>query len=1091
MNLLYIEDNPVDTDLARRTLGGQDDIALTLVGGCQEALTALAQQTFNAVLCDLRLPDGSGLELLAWIRQHQPTTAVVLVTGSGDQHSAVAALKAGADDYLIKQGDYLAQLAPTLQNAVARRSLQCRGAPPLRILYAEPHRADVDLARRYLAAHAPHLHLDSVSNGRQLLERLPAGPDDPCAYDVVLLDYRLPGLDAIDLAKIIRTERRLDLPLVLVTGQGSEEVAALALRSGFTEFISKHPHYLPELALVLEKSYHQVAGERERAALAATSAQLAHLLASSPTILYSFRLDPESGEAPTVSSNITRLLGYPPEAVQAPHWWRDHVHPEDRERVIAARAELLQQDRLVCIYRFHDRDGQPHWIRDEQRLLRDAGGTPREVAGAWIDITGQRLAEERLRLDDSIFAATHDGVMITDRHGTIQRVNRATCQITGYSEAELLGNSPSLLRSGRHDSAFYQALWQQLLSAGRWDGEVWNRRKNGEVYPQRLSIRTIRDQEGAIQHIISVATDLTQIHQSQSELERLAHYDPMTKLPNRLLLQSRLDHSIEQARRQRGRVCLMIVDLDRFKAVNESLGHPAGDELLLLFSQRIGTQLRGADTLGRLSSDEFAVLLDDVDAYQAAEVATKILGLLDAPFALSGGHQVFMHASIGISLYPSDGDQGEELLRDAYAALHSLKTEGGGSYRFYTASMNADTLRTVELEGALRQAAQRGELVLIYQPKVSLSSGQIVSAEALLRWRRGDSLVPPDDFIPLAERTGLIIAIGAWVVDEACRQIRAWRDQGLGDIPVAVNVSARQLRSSALPQVVEQALLRHRVAPALLQLELTESMLMEDPESAIRLLTELHTLGVEIALDDFGTGYSSLAYLQRLPIDCLKIDRSFVNAIVEDPSAAAIAASIIALARRLQLKVVAEGVETEGQANFLRTQRCDLLQGFLFSRPLPAADFGAAVQEGRSLNLPTPSQGERALLVVDDEAEIRRALQRLLRGKGYRVYEAADGHQALQLLAAHPVQVILSDQRMPGMSGTELMGHVKHLYPDTVRMVFSGYAELASVVEAVNQGALYKFLFKPWDNDHLLYQIRDAFDYHEAVLRPRVAAKEG
>jgi len=1093
MKLLYVEDNDVDADLTRRALTTQlAETELSIVQGLGDARDALQRQPFDIVLCDLRLPDGSGLELLAWVREQALPLAVVMVTGSGDHQSAVAALKAGADDYLIKHGDYLQQLPNTLHHALARRRRQrTRETRPLQILYAEHSPFDIDLTRRYLADHAPHLRLDSVCDGHALLARLPKDPASPCAYDVVLLDYRLPGLDALDLAKILREERGLDLPLVLITGQGSEESAALALRMGVTEYVTKHPHYLPELVLVLEKSYYQVAGERERAALAATSAQLNHLLESSPTILYTLRFSAGQAHAVSVSSNITRLLGYPRDAVLARGWWRARIHPDDRDRVAAARHQLLEQDRLVRVYRFRDHNDKLHWIRDEQRLLRDGDGQPLEIAGAWNDITGQRLAEERLRLDDTIFAATHDGVLITDRLGTIERVNQAICEITGYSEAELLGSTPKLLRSKRHDTAFYGALWQQLLAAGRWDGEIWNRRKNGEVYPQRLSIRAILDEAGEPQHFISVATDLTQIHRSQSELEHLAHYDPLTDLPNRLLLQSRLDHALEQAQRQANNVSLMIVDLDRFKMINESLGHPAGDELLLLFGSRVRKSLRGEDTLARLSGDEFAILLQDVHGHHAAaEVASKVLQLLTTPFTLLGDREVFMHASIGISLYPTDGEESEELLRDAYAALHSLKIEGGGGYRFYTTSMNVDALRTMELEAALRRAESRGELVLYYQPKANLSSGHIAGAEALLRWRRGNTLVPPNDFIPIAERTGLIVSIGAWVIDEACRQIRAWQDAGLGEVKVAVNVSARQLRDDDLVRVVSEALRCHRVAPALLELELTESMLMEDPEAAVTMLQALHAIGLQITLDDFGTGYSSLAYLQRFPIDNLKIDRSFVEAMVQDPGAAAIATSIIVLARRLQLKVVAEGVETEAQLNFLRSQRCDLMQGFLFSRPLPADEFAISLQEGRMLRLPTPPARGRGLLIVDDEASIRSAVRRLLRGEGYTIYEAAGGSQALRQLAEYPIQVILTDQRMPGMSGTELMGHIKSLYPDSVRMLFSGYAELETVVEAVNQGALFKILFKPWDDEQLLQQIRDAFDYHEAVIKPRVAAAD-
>ena len=1094
MRILYIEEHRVETDSTRHTLAAHlaahlAEAELSIVGGPQDAIAALQTRPFEAVLCDLHRPEGSGLALLAGIRRQAPTATLILLLDPGDPPSAEAALQAGADAYLIKQGDYLCRLATTLRHAGARRN-HARHARPLQIIYAETEGVEIERTRRYLADHAPHLRLDGVAHGDQLLARLPTDAEHPCRYAVVLLDDRLAGPGALELAGIIRDQRHLDIPLVLITDAGGAELAARALRLGITEYVTRHQHYLPELVLRLEKSYHRVRVARAHRALATAHDRLTHLLEASPILLYTLRYEQGRPRAVSTSANLSALLGYRPEDPLRADWWVEGIHPDDRERVKAAQPQLLTRGRLVTRYRFHDAAGAVHWIRDEQRLLRDERGNPAEIAGAWSDITGHCLAAPRRQLDDNLFAVTRDGVLITDPHGRIERVNRALCRITGYAEPELLGQTPKVLRSGRHDTAFYGALWQRLLAEGDWDGEIWNRRRSGDIYPQRLSIRAIRDAAGVIRHFIGVATDLTQSHRSRTELEHLAHYDSLTDLPNRLMLQSRLDQALALAHRQQHSLGLMIVDLHRFNTINENLGHPAGDELLRQFGRRMRRQLREEDTLARLSGDEFAILLHRVDGHHAAaEVAGKVLEWLDAPFTLLGEHEIYMRANIGISLYPGDGDQGEELLRVAYAALHSLKAEGGGGYRFHTASTNVAALHGMALEAALRRAEARGELVLYYQPKVSLISGQITGAEALLRWRHDDRMVPPDEFIPIAERTGLIVAIGAWVIDEACRQIRAWQDQGLAEVNIAVNVSARQLRTGDLERVLRDALARHRVKPARLELELTESMLMEDPENAVERLNRLHALGVEISLDDFGTGYSSLAYLQRFPIDSLKIDRSFVTAIVEDPGAAVIVTAILDLARRLQLKVVAEGVETELQLSFLHAQHCDLMQGYLFSRPLPTAEFATDLAAGRLLPLPTSGSGLRALLVVDDEASICTALRRALRNEGYRIHEAADGHQALRVLAEHPIQVILSDQRMPGMTGAALMTHIKTLYPDTVRMVMSGYTDLEPVVEALNHGAIYKFLLKPWNNQQLLEQLRDAFDYHAAVIKPRAARR--
>lgn len=1090
MKILYVEDNPTDADLARRALAKDaPEMTLEIAPTIAAARERLERDPYDVVLCDLQLPDGGGLELLAWIRDRGLMVAVVVVTGSGDQASAVAALKAGADDYLVKRHDYLKRLAATLHSAIGSfKSDRARKTHMLRVLYAEHNDFDADLTQRYFAQYAPHIRLEVAANAEAVLERLPMDRDQFTPYDVVLLDYRLPGLDALDLTKILRGERKLDLPIVMVTAHGSEEVAAHALRLGVTEYVTKHTDYQHELALVLEKSYHQVAQDRERTALAHTTRQLNHLLESSPTILYALRLDGEYLVPISVSDNIERLLGYTRDEALHPDWWPTSVHPADLEPMKKRLHSLMEWGHAVQVYRLMDKAGAVHWVRDEQRLIYDEAGDPREIVGAMSDITEQRLAEERLRLDDTIFSTTRDGVLITRADGTIEAVNRALTEITGYDTEELIGQNPRMLQSHRHPPEFYAAMWRQIVDTGCWEGEIWNRRKNSELYPHWLTIRAVRNEHNEIRHLVGVSTDLTQIRHSESRLQHLTHYDALTDLPNRLLVHSRLEHALEHARRHNAQIAMLILDLDQFKSVNDSLGHTAGDELLNAVSQRLTQRMRAEDTIGRLSSDEFAMLLDDIEGHHdVAEIAAGLLKLMEPPFSLQGGHEVYMQASIGISMFPQDGDDADDMLRDAYAALHHVKQEGGNACRFYAAEMNADALLTVELESELRHAEERRQLILHYQPKVDLAHGRIVGAEALLRWRRNEGeLMAPEHFIPIAERTGLIISIGAWVVDEACRQIRAWRDEGIKVTRVAINVSARQLRTTALEETISCALQRHQVDAKHLELELTESMLMENPEETVERLIALKALGIKLSLDDFGTGYSSLGYLRRFPIDYLKIDRSFVDGVVHDVGSATIAVSIIALAHRMQLGVIAEGVETKAQLSFLRNNHCDLMQGFYFSEPLPAEKFAQLLREGRSLRLTQATQDtRRTLLVVDDEPAVLASVNRLLRGMGYRLLTAGNGEEALKLLAEHPVQVILSDQRMPQMSGAELMGHIRGLYPNTVRILFSGYTDLNSVVEAVNEGALYKFLFKPWDNEQLLGQLRDAFEYYDAVLRPR------
>ena len=701
--------------------------------------------------------------------------------------------------------------------------------------------------------------------------------------------------------------------------------------------------------------------------------------------------------------------------------------------------------------------------------------------------------EEALRIDAAILATTRDAVIITDLVPKILAVNPAFTEITGYAEAEVIGKSPSILSSGRHDRAFYQAMWLSLRETGYWQGEIWNRRKDGEMYPELLTLSAVCNEQGDPVHYVGVVTDLSQLRLHEERSPRLAHYDPLTALPNRLLLEARLQHTLERASREENRAAVLVIDLDQFKTINDSHGHAAGDALLVAVTRRLRTRLREEDTLSRLAGDQFVLVLEALHDYQEAEImARSIQALLESPFVLPGGCKAFVRASVGISVYPQDGNTAQALLVGADAAVHRAKELGGRQFCYYTSELNVQARATLVMEEALRRALDQEEFVLYYQPKIDLRSGRIVGAEALLRWQRpGCGLVSPLEFIPAAEKNGLIEGIGAWVIRDACRQMRAWQDTGLTEIKVAVNVSARQFRYGGLEEEIIQALTQYGVKPSHLMLELTESILMDAPEKAVARMTALKRLGLRLSLDDFGTGYSSLAYLGRFPIDQMKIDRSFVKDIVTDPGAATIATSVISLAHRMRVGVVAEGVETEAQAGYLRQNGCDEIQGYLFSKPLPAEEFAELVRQGETLPMPEAPLQSRTLLIVDDEPHILAALQRMLADEGYGIFTATSAHEGLELLAKNPVQVILSDQRMPAMSGAEFLGCVKALYPDTVRMVLSGYAELETVVQAVNEGAIYKFFVKPWDEEQLRAQIRDAFLYYEGVIQPRRGVASG
>ncbi|WP_256077704.1 EAL domain-containing protein [Massilia sp. YIM B04103] len=696
------------------------------------------------------------------------------------------------------------------------------------------------------------------------------------------------------------------------------------------------------------------------------------------------------------------------------------------------------------------------------------------------DTTQRRAMEERLRLFARVFDSTQERITITDAAGRVVAVNPAFTQITGYAESEVLGQNPRLLRSGRQEPGFYREMWHCLETKGHWRGEIWNRRKNGEVYPERMSIDTMRDERDKVAAYVSVSSDISALKQAHYQLDFLHSHDPLTQLPNRALLNDRLQQAIQSAEAGTRQVALLLLDIDRLQRINDSLGHEAGDLLLQRLAQRLSLTAGPADTLAHLGGDEFALLLtqfDDVDEVIAA--ARRLLAHLAEPLAIHG-QEVYVTASIGISLSPRDGATASALLIGAGAALSHMKQTGRNGFRFFTAEMNAHALRWVTLETHLRHAIDRQELELVYQPQVALSDGRVSGMEALLRWNSAElGRVSPADFIPLAEDSGLIHEIGRWVLLQACRQNQLWHGAGLGELPVAVNVSASQLASGRLPDDVRAALAASGLPPQCLELELTESVMMRDFEHTQAQLAELAGLGISISLDDFGTGYSSLSYLSRFTLDKLKIDQSFVRNITSEPRSAAIAQATVALAHGLNLVVVAEGVETAGQLSYLRGIGCDKIQGFLFSAPLAADDFESLLREGRRL-LPdtledlelTPS---RTLLLLDDEPSILYALVRLFRREGYRMLIAHNAHQALELLAANPVQVVISDQRMPEMSGTEFLARARELYPHTVRMVLSGYADLATVTDAINRGAIYKFLSKPWDGEELKQAVRDAF----------------
>jgi len=547
---------------------------------------------------------------------------------------------------------------------------------------------------------------------------------------------------------------------------------------------------------------------------------------------------------------------------------------------------------------------------------------------------------ERLRQAAAVFDCTREGVLVTDTQGLIVHVNRAFMEITGYQCEDVMGQRPSLFKSGRHSAHFYQQMFQALESTGEWSGEIWNRRKSGEVYPQWQTIRVIHDDQGQVSHYVAVFSDISAMKNSEHELAHLAHHDPLTDLPNRLLFTDRAEQALASAQVHKRGCALLLMDLDHFKIINDSLGHNVGDQLLKLVAERLSGLFGPGVTLARLGGDEFAVLAESCpQVVQAAALAQRMLNAMKDPFIFDG-NQLFISASIGISLFPSDALSAEQLLRNADSALFKAKSAGREGYALYTEELTAHAQHRVEIAGELRRALDQHELRVYYQPVHDLHDSRLVGVEALVRWQHPErGLVPPGEFIPIAERTGLIAEIDAWVMDQACRQMCQWLADGAPLSFIAINVSSRLFARRELYEQVAQVLHTTGLDPAFLELEVTESAVMDDPEVALEQLHRLRELGLRLAIDDFGTGYSSLLRLKRLPVQKLKIDQGFVAGLPWDEDDAAIVRVVIALAKSMGMQVHAEGIEQVEQARFLLDQECDMGQGYWFGRPMPADEI--------------------------------------------------------------------------------------------------------------------------------------------------------
>ena len=1023
MKVLYLEDNAQDADLVQIELRTRaPDIELDIVCTLGEALARLedfkrshlsdahlpdAEESacpasgavgvphYDLVLTDLNLPDGSGTSLLAQVRSQRLPLPVVVVTGFADEEMLLALLRSGADDYVIKRDNFVQTLAVVLRAALDKfKNETCRRAAPLRILYVEPNADNVAFTITELALIAPHLHIEAIQTAEQVFQRFEgAGPK--VGIDVLLLGHRLPGVFVTDILKELCQVRGLDLPIILITGHGDEEIARQSLKLGAADYVIKNDGYLQQLPTVIENAWLRAETSRRERALLDERTRL--FLATEAAAIGIWEWNIGTGEI-IWDDRMYEIFGVPHGAPVSYEVWKSYIHPDD---LLEQEAQLekigMANGRGQLDFRILHAHETLRYLHVAKAVREGAGSGEVRVVGTAMDITERKQTElaiqqhakqqgliaefgqqalassdlDALWKQAAVFVSqgldvdfckalqlSPDNRSLVFKAGVGWEGEWSGCQICAtYENTQnrfvLASHRPVIVNDFRSDIRFKSS--QILKSHGIRSAVCVPISGTGGSYGvlgaySRDVKRFTLSCFNFLQSLANILASAIDRKATEERLTYLAQFDPLTELPNRSLFLDRLEQAMEHAQRNQGRIGVIFADLDRFKIVNDTMGHSTGDKLLVKVAQRLKQCLRSCDTVARLGGDEFAIILSDLaQAEDATIVAEKVIKALSLLFELEG-QEVYISASLGISMYPGDGIDADSLLRNADTAMFQAKEIGPSIYQFYLPQMNERAVTRLRMETALRGALARREFVLHYQPKVSLVTGKITGFEALLRWQHPThGLVPPLEFISVLEDTGLIVSVGEWVVRTVCEQIREWQNQGLVPQPVSVNLSARQFQQQDLEAIIDTTLRATEIDPQLLEFELTESVLMKEAETATNALQNLKSFGVQISMDDFGTGYSSLAYLKRFPLDVLKIDRAFVRDVTTDSDDATIIVAMINLAHSLGLKVVAEGVETKAQLLFLIEHGCDEMQGYYFSRPLPLEIVSKALMEGHSL----------------------------------------------------------------------------------------------------------------------------------------------
>jgi|GEM_PF-5966186 len=994
MRVLYVEDDTLDADLTCRTLKkSAPEIVVDVVANLRDARARLEQVplAYDLVLTDMRLPDGNGLVLLGHIRAQNFPLPVVMVTGSGDEEAVVTALHAGASDYVVKRADYLERLPATLNGAVDNfRAAAARQSRTIRVLYAEHDLYDIDLVRRQLARHAPQFQVEIAQSAAQIFDRLPAhGPT--CDFDLLLLDYRLPGMNALEVLKELRQTRALNITILVVTGQGDEEIAVQALKLGAADYLVKGSDYLHRLPQALENAFFRAELLREQAALRASETRFRSLMEQSP---FSIQVLSPAGQTLQVNPAWERLWGKKAETIrnynilQDPQLAEDGILPYIEKGFAGQAAEIPPVYYSALASPALQSSICDRWVRGYIYPLKDDVGVVREVIMMHEDVTDEKLCEDAIRQIAAGVSSKTDGPFFRGLVTQLARLFNAEYAFIGVLDnqnPQTITTLAVVAHGEIVDNLTYSvenSPCKNLIEQGTC---VYPQGVS-ELFPDAAILKDQRiesyigaplyDSDGHALGVIAVfggrpmrdsatLVDILEIFAARSGAEiqrlraeehmhRMAFHDYLTGMPNRAKLHMHLSEAIEQAKKRRGHGAVLLIDLDHFKTINDALGHEMGDIVLREVARQLEEIVSGRAFAARMGGDEFiAVMADDgldepAIIAQSRRLAEDIMGRLAAPIAV-GERTLSIGASIGITLFPQQGATTLDALRCVDMALYRAKELGRNNIQFFLPSMQALADERLQLERGLHDAIANGELLLNFQPQLD-SDGHVTGAEVLLRWNHPSrGAISPTTFIPVAEATGAIHQVGEWVLNEACGRLAAWTDS---NVPfhrhLSVNVSPWQFAHPGFVPTVRRIVIAHSLDPRRLMLEITESALLDDLTETVAKLTELRSMGIRTSLDDFGTGYSSLSYLKDLPLDELKIDQSFVKQLGLDSNSPLVEA-IIAVGQHLGLSVIGEGVESTGQRDRLTALGCKNFQGYLFSRPLPEQEFLAWLSENQGL----------------------------------------------------------------------------------------------------------------------------------------------